>query len=159
MKAGTIVSAAAVMAAVMTAAPAFAAWSATGTGRGAVKAGSVAAPTNVHITACTASGKASGNVTGTVTVTWTVSASSLVTGQKLFRGDTSNPVVYNVTALTTIGNNTTSSVTVNYSSLAPAAYTIGVQGTTANLWVSPTAGSNNTFNPSTAGANGSCSVV
>jgi len=160
MKARAIVGAAAVTAAVMAAAPAFAGWSAAGVGKAAVKAGSVSAPTNVHITACTATNKSSNNVTGTVTVTWTVSASSIVSGQKLFRGDTASPVVYAGSAVATIGNNTTASATVNYTSLAAGAYTIGVQGTTASVWASPTAGSNNTFNPSTAGgSNGSCTVV
>ena len=83
-------------------------------------------------------------------MTWHVSTDSRATGQKTYIGSTPN---------TTIGNNTTASATLSYSSLAPGSYTTGVQTTTASNWTSAIANSSNTFNPTTAGSSGGCSVA
>src|SRR4051794_41451212 len=109
---------------------AYAAWSASAAGAGGKAGGlTLAKPTSVHITACTASNKSGQTITGTVTVTWTVSADAKITGQRVMLGDTAATPNYSTT-LSTIANNTTASATVN-TSLNASTYTIGIRGTTA----------------------------
>jgi hypothetical protein len=134
---------------------AYATWSGSAAGAGAKGGGlTLAKPTNVRITACTATGKSGQNITATLTVTWTVSTDAKIIGERVMIGDTATPANYSTTLATFAGNTTASSSPPPFT-VAANTYTIGIRGTTATNWVA-TGGSNNTFTLSTAGSNGTC---
>jgi hypothetical protein len=127
-------------------------WSVSGAGRAAGNGGSLAPPSNVSISSCTGT-KGSGSVTGTVTITWTVSTTAAATGQIAYIGSGS-PTTY--ASNSTFSNNTTATAILSYSSLVPATYKVGIAASRGAIWVSPIAGSTDSFTPSTAGPSGGC---
>jgi hypothetical protein len=134
----------------LSATPALAAWSTSGSGSATATGLTLAAPTGVTITGCTASDKTiAAQISGTVTLTWTRSTSSLVTGSQTLSIDG--------VANTTVSA-TTTTTTLNYVKLAAGPHQVEVQGMSGSNWKTAAAASGNTFTLATSGPNGSCNV-